>query len=114
MANATTDNQPEIQGDLTCPADSYDEQNTSDETKFIQMATIRSTLATTAITIGHNNDHNVGDGEGNGWRFAGQSIMGKFELGPANNAQLGHSDNQAFTTFPLAGGETSWDRAFPA
>ncbi|EJU14145.1 hypothetical protein LH128_05283 [Sphingomonas sp. LH128] len=27
--------------------------------------------ALTAITIGHNNDHNVGDGEGNGWEFAG-------------------------------------------
>jgi len=27
--------------------------------------------ATVAITIGHNNDHNVGDGEGQGWLFAG-------------------------------------------
>lgn len=24
-----------------------------------------------ALTIGHNNDHNVGDGEGQGWQFAG-------------------------------------------
>ncbi|MFC0684663.1 hypothetical protein [Novosphingobium clariflavum] len=24
-----------------------------------------------ALTIGHNNDHNVGDGEGKGWEFAG-------------------------------------------
>lgn len=24
-----------------------------------------------AITIGHNNDHNVGEGEGEGWKFAG-------------------------------------------
>ncbi len=27
--------------------------------------------ATTAVTIGHNNDHNVGDDEGKGWEFAG-------------------------------------------
>lgn len=27
--------------------------------------------ATVAITIGHNNDHNVGDDEGEGWLFAG-------------------------------------------
>jgi hypothetical protein len=27
--------------------------------------------ATFAITIGHNNDHNVGEGEGQGWQFAG-------------------------------------------
>jgi hypothetical protein len=27
--------------------------------------------ATIAITIGHNNDHNVGEGEGQGWQFAG-------------------------------------------
>jgi hypothetical protein len=27
--------------------------------------------ATVAITIGHNNDHNVGEGEGSGWQFAG-------------------------------------------
>jgi hypothetical protein len=26
---------------------------------------------TIAITIGHNNDHNVGEDEGNGWQFAG-------------------------------------------
>ena len=24
-----------------------------------------------AVTVGHNNDHNVGDGEGSGWHFAG-------------------------------------------
>jgi len=24
-----------------------------------------------AITVGHNNDHNVGEGEGQGWQFAG-------------------------------------------
>lgn len=27
--------------------------------------------ASVAVTIGHNNDHNVGDGEGQGWQFAG-------------------------------------------
>ena len=27
--------------------------------------------STIAITIGHNNDHNVGEAEGNGWEFAG-------------------------------------------
>jgi len=27
--------------------------------------------AVVAITIGHNNDHNVGKGEGSGWQFAG-------------------------------------------
>ena len=27
--------------------------------------------AVVAITVGHNNDHNVGEGEGSGWQFAG-------------------------------------------
>jgi hypothetical protein len=27
--------------------------------------------AVIAITVGHNNDHNVGDNEGEGWKFAG-------------------------------------------
>lgn len=27
--------------------------------------------ANVAVTIGHNNDHNVGEGEGSGWQFAG-------------------------------------------
>ena len=27
--------------------------------------------AIVGLTIGHNNDHNVGEGEGQGWQFAG-------------------------------------------
>jgi hypothetical protein len=60
-----------------------------------------------AITIGHNNDHNVGDDEGSGWEFAGwcwthdHYVQGKGK--PVGWMPIPHHLAQTLATLSLSG-----------